>query len=49
MLNKDLKLTDRITPQQQCNGFDPIDGIASPTSSLVSLFNMLYKESFNLD
>lgn len=49
MLNKDLKLADRITPQLQSNGFDAIDGIASHTSSLVSPFNMLYKESFNLD
>jgi len=48
MLNKDLKLADRITPQQQSNGFDAIDGIASHTSSQVSPFNMLYTESFNL-
>jgi len=41
MLNKNLKLTDRITPQLQSNVFDTIDGIASRTSSQVSPFNML--------
>ena len=46
MLNKGLKLADRITPQQQSNCFDAIDGIASHTSSQVSPFNMLYTESF---
>jgi hypothetical protein len=48
MLNKDLRLVDRITPQLQSNGFDTIDGIASHTSSQVSSFNMLFTKSFNL-
>jgi len=49
MLNKDLRPVDRISPQLQVKDFDTIDDIASNTSSLVFLFNMPYKESFNLD
>jgi hypothetical protein len=48
MLNKDLRLVDRISPQLQVKDFDTIDDIASHTSSQVSPFNMLFTKSFNL-
>jgi hypothetical protein len=48
MLNKDLRLVDRITPQLQSNGFAAIYGNAFHTSSQVSPFNMLFTKSFNL-